>query len=80
MKKVKFKKKIKEDTKFKNLVKQFKINKSTVIFKTNIVKLVDQHPKILTSSTTLHFLKSFYKDIKNICKENPKVFSWMFTF
>ena len=38
MKKVKFKKKIKEDTKFKNLVKQFKINKSTVIFKTNIVK------------------------------------------
>ena len=35
-------KKSKEDTKFKNLVEQFRINKSTIIFKINIVKLVDK--------------------------------------
>ena len=32
-------KKFKEDTKFKNLVEQFGINRSTIIFKINIVKL-----------------------------------------
>ena len=36
-------KKFKEDRKFKNLVEQFKINKSTTIFKINIVKLADKH-------------------------------------
>ena len=61
--------------KFKNLVEQFKINKSTIIFKTNIVKLVDRHQKMLTSPITLNFLKSYYKDIKSICKENQELFS-----
>ena len=65
-------KKFKEDAKFKNLVEQFKINKSTTIFKINIVKLVDKYQKKLTSSVTL---KSHYKNIKSICKENPKLFS-----
>ena len=43
---------------YKNLVEQFKINKSTTIFKINIVKLVDKHPKMLTPSITLNFLKT----------------------
>ena len=51
-------KKFKEGTKFKNLVKQFGINKSTIIFKINIVKLADKFPKMLTSSVLLNFLKS----------------------
>ena len=37
-------KKFKRDTKFKNLVEQFRIN-STIIFKISIVKLVDKHKK-----------------------------------
>ena len=68
-------KKFKEDKKFKNLVEQFKINKSTTIFKINIVKIVEKYQKKLTSSVTLNFLKSYYKDIKSICKKNPKLFS-----
>ena len=28
----------------------------------------------MTSSTALNFLKSYYKDIKNICKENQEDF------
>ena len=51
----KFFKKFKEDRKFKNLVEQFKINKSAIIFKINIVKLVTKHPKMLTSLITLNF-------------------------
>ena len=66
-------KKFKEDRKFKNLVEQFKINKSTTIFKINIVKLADKHWNMLTSSLTLNFLKSCYKDFKNICKENQVI-------
>ena len=68
-------KKFKEDTKFKNLVEQFGINKRTMIFNINIVKLADKYPKILTSSVTLNFLKSYHKDIKSksICKENPVI-------
>ena len=37
--------KIKEDTNFKNLVEQFRINKITIIFKINIVKLVEKYNK-----------------------------------
>ena len=68
-------KKFKEDTKFKNLVEQFRINRTTTIFKINIVKLADKYPKIWTSSVKFNCLKSYHKDIKNICKENPELFS-----
>ena len=40
----------------------------------NIVKLVDKYPKMLASSATFNFLKSYYKDIKNICKKKPERF------
>ena len=68
-------KKFKEDTKFKNLVEQFRINRTTTIFKINIVKLADKYPKIWTSSVKLNCLKSYHKDIKSICKANPELFS-----
>ena len=68
-------KKFKEDTKFKNLVEQFRRNRTTTIFKINIVKLADKYPKIWTSSVKLNCLKSYHKDIKSICKENPELFS-----
>ena len=54
-------KKFKEDTKFKNLVEQFRRNRTTTIFKINIVKLADKYPKILTLSVTLNFLKRTLK-------------------
>ena len=40
----------------------------TITFKVNIVNLVDKYSKMMTPSITLNFLKSYYKDIKNICK------------
>ena len=66
--------KFKENRKFKSLVGQFKITKGTIIFKMNIVNLVKRYPKMMTSSVTLNFLKSYYKDIKNICKKNQEDF------
>ena len=40
----------------------------------NTVKKVDKYRKMMTSSVTLTFLKSYYIDIKNICKENQEDF------
>ena len=38
--------------------------------KINIVRLAVKYPKMIILSVTLNFLKSYYLDIKNICKEN----------
>ena len=52
------------------------MTKGTIIFKIIPFKVVDKYPKIMTLSVTLNFLKGYYKDIKNICKENkPELFS-----
>ena len=66
--------KFKENRKFKSLVEQFKITKGKIIFKMNLVKLVDKYLKMMTSSVTLNFLKSYYKDIKKNCKRNHEDF------
>ena len=42
-------------TTFKNLVEQFGISKSTIIFKINIVKLVDKYKDMVKSSVALNF-------------------------
>ena len=56
------------------MVGKSKIHKSTIIFKINISELIDKHPKLMKSSVTLGFLKNYYKDIKQICKENSSEF------
>ena len=40
----------------------------------SIFKLVNKYCKMMTSSVILDILKSYYKDIKNICKENQDDF------
>ena len=45
-----------------------------MIFRINIVKLIHKHPKLMRPSVALGFLKSYYKDIKQICNENPNEF------
>ena len=55
------------------LVSEFKLHKNTTIFKINIFKLINKHPKHPTndkSSVTLRFLKNCFKGIKQIRKEN----------
>ena len=66
-------KRFKDTEKFIKLVNEFKVHKSTIIFKINIFKLIGKHLKFMKSSVTLGFLKSCYKDIKQIFNEKFKV-------
>ena len=59
-------KKFKDKQKFITLVKKLGIHKTTKIFKINVYKLCERHPKSLKSSIGLGFLKNYYKDIKEI--------------
>ena len=49
--------KFKENRKLKSLVEQFEITEGTIIFRINIVKIVDKYPKMITSLITLNFKK-----------------------
>ena len=42
--------------------------------KKNIIQVVGKYPKMMKASVTLNFLKIYYKDIKNVCKENEEDF------
>ena len=64
----------KEKEKFIQMVSNWKIHKGTTIFKINVFKLIEKHPKLMKSSATLGFLKNYYKDIKKICEENSSEF------
>ena len=52
--------------KFIELVKQFKVHKTKMIFTINIVKLIDKYPGVKKSSATLNFVKNYLKNIKQI--------------
>ena len=65
-------KKFKDKEKFITLVNKPGIHKTTIIFKIKIFKLCERHPKLLKSSIGLGFLKTHYKDIKEICNENEQ--------
>ena len=64
----------KEKEKFMQMVGKLKIHKSTIVFKINLFKLIEKHPKLMKSSVTLTFLKNYFKGIKRICKENSSEF------
>ena len=67
-------KRFKDKEKFIKVVSEFKVHESTIIFKINIFKLIDKHPELMKSSMTSGFLKNYYKNIKQICKENSNEF------
>ena len=54
-------KKFKDKEKFITLFNHLKIHKTIIIFKTNIYKLCEKHPKLLKLSIGLGFLKNYYK-------------------
>ena len=49
---------LKDKEKFIKLVNEFKVHKSTIIFKMNIVKLIDKHPYI---DEVIHDIRLFKK-------------------
>ena len=67
-------KRFKDKKKFDQPVKDFQVNKSTIIFKISIFKLIQKFQDLKKSSLALGFLKNYYKGIKEICRENPSEF------
>ena len=59
------------------MVSKLKIHKSTIIFKINLLKLIEKHPELMKSSATLTFLKNYLRDIKKICEENSSEFEYV---
>ena len=64
-------KKFKYKEKFITLVNKLGIHKTTVIFKVNVYKLCERHPKLLKSSIGLGFLKK--NTIKTLEKSAMKM-------
>ena len=54
----------KDKEKFIKLAKDFKVHWSTIIFKIDIFKLTDKHPKLMKSSARLGFLKTTTKILR----------------
>ena len=68
-------KNFKDEEKSITLVSQLGIHKNNIIFKINVFKLCERHPKLLKSSICLGLIKNHRKDINEICKENGQDFS-----
>ena len=64
----------KENESFVKIINDFRVRKSTMIFKVNIVKLGDKYQRMKNSLLFLSFIKSYFKTIKEICKENANEF------
>ena len=60
----------KKKEKFMEMVGKLKIHENNIVFKINFFKLIEKHSKLMKSSVTLTFLKNYFKDIKQISKEN----------
>lgn len=61
---------LKQKDKFVTMVQKFNFTQNTMIFKINIVNLIDKCPRLVKSSVTLGFLKIYFKDIKKVFEEN----------
>ena len=67
--------KFKSKERFANdMVTKFKVSKSTIVFKTALCRLIDEHPKIKNSSFSLQYFKTHLKLIKEVCKESASEF------
>ena len=57
-----------EKEKFMTLVSRFGIHKNTIVFKINVFKVINKHPRLMKFSVNLSFLKNYLKDMKQICQ------------
>ena len=59
--------KLKTNNRFTSAVGEFKISKTTINFKIDIVKFIDKYPKIQTSCISLFYLKNSFRVLKEVC-------------
>ena len=70
--------KLKENDRFMNLVGNFNISRSTMVFKISTVKFLNRCPKMKKSSLSRRFLKNNFKIIKETYHENTSEFKYNF--
>ena len=64
----------KTNNKFTTAVSEFKISKTTINFKIDIVKYIDKYPKMRTFCIFLFYLKTNFRVIKKVCQEHASEF------
>ena len=67
-------KKFKESDRFKEMLKDIRISKSTIYFKGKLVKVLEKYSKLKKSLLCLNFMKNYIKCIKKVCKETVNEF------
>ena len=66
--------KFKTNNRFTNAVSEYKISKTTMNFKIDIVKFIDDYPIIQTSCISLLYLKNNFRVINKVCREHASEF------
>ena len=66
--------KFKENNKFASAATKFKISRTTINFKIDIVNFIDRHPKTRKSCISLFYLKNNFRLIKEVCQEHASKF------
>ena len=66
--------KFKTDNKFISAVSAFKVIKTTINFKRDVVKFIDKYPKMQTSCISLYYLKNNFRVVKEVCQEHAGEF------
>ena len=64
----------KTNSKFTSAVSAFKISKTTINFKIDIVNFIGKYPKMQTSCISLFYLRNYFRVIKEVCQENASEF------
>ena len=67
--------KIKESNRFKKMLKDIGISKSTIYFKVKLVKVLEKYLKFKIFLLLLNFIKIYSKLIKQVCKESGNEFN-----
>ena len=66
--------KFKSNNKFVSAVTEFGISKTTINFKIDIVKFIENYPKTKKPCVPLFYLKNNFWVIKNVCQEHASEF------
>ena len=66
--------KLKSNNKFISAVTEFGVSKTTINFKIDIVKFLENYPKMKKSCISLFYLKNNFRVIKNVCQEHASEF------
>ena len=66
--------KFKSNNKFVSAVTEFGISKTTISFKIDIIKFIENYPKMKKSCISPFYLKNNFRVIRNVCQEHASEF------